>query len=353
MSVLIVIPVFDEAATVGAVVTAARRYAPVLVVDDGSRDGSAWAARGAGAEVVSHPRRLGKGQAIRTGITAARSRGAAAVVTLDGDGQHDPRDLAVVLEAARSAPRAIVVGSREARLLPLERLNAMRVAGFFVDWASGLALRDTQSGFRVYPLALFDEIDARRGGFVFETEVLVAAALRGWQVREVPVTTISRAGRRSRFRPIGDGAAIGAYLAGRVAARWALEARAAGWALVGPFLPAARRTRHAAILQEVAPHLGAPGAWAVALAGAHVQRVSATLMDWWGHPRRRRATIAASATLAAPAVLALLVVQALAGRRLPDFVSPVVDLLCSQERLSAPPGRTPLMALVAPPEPRR
>lgn len=338
MTTLIVIPVFNEAATIGEVVTAARAQAPVLVVDDGSEDGTEALARAAGVEVIRHPRRLGKGQAIRTGIAAARSRSASVLVTMDGDGQHDPRDLGAVLDAARRSPRTIIVGGRlgEARMLPPDRLSAIRVAGFFVNWASGLALQDTQSGFRAYPLELFDEIRLRRGGFVFETEVLVAAALRGWRVVEVPVRAVPRASRRSRFRPLGDGVAIGAYLAGRVTARWGLEARAAGRALVGPFMPAACRARHAEILREAAPHLGSPPAWGLAVGSAQLARVAAGLGGWWRHPRRRRAAVAARATLAAPAILGLLLVQALVGRR--DFASPVVGRLCSQERLDAAPA---------------
>jgi len=300
---MILIPVFNEAETIGEVVAAARAHAPVLVVDDGSEDASAAAARAAGAELLRHPRRLGKGQAIRTGIAAARSRGASVVVTLDGDGQHDPQDLPAVLDTSQSSPRAIVIGTRlaEAGALEPDRLNAIRVAGFFVYWASGLKLEDTQSGYRAYPVALFDEVALRRGGFVLETEVLIAAAGRGWQVREVPVRAIPRARRRSRFRPLGDGVAIGAYLAGRVAARWAREAAAGGW---------------------------------------------------WRHPRRRRAVAAASATLAAPGLLVLLALQALTPRRLPDVVTPLVDRLCSQARLdlAGEPERADLMTLAVPPD---
>jgi hypothetical protein len=349
-SALIVIPVFEESATIGRVVRDARAHAPVLVVDDGSRDGSAAIARAAGAEVVRHPRRLGKGQAIRSGIAAARSRGASLIVTLDGDGQHDPGDLPAVLAAARSD--TLVIGGRlgDARRLPPDRLNAIRVASFFVNWASGLGLEDTQSGFRAYPLALFDEIRPRRGGFVFETEVLVAAGLRGWPVREVPVTTVPRAGRRSRFHPIGDGVAISAYLAGRVLARWGREARVAGAALVAPFGATARRARYAEVLGEAAPHAGSPGAWALALGGAALRRLVAGLAAGWRDPRRRQAALAARATLAAPALLALLVAQALAGER--DFTSPLVTRLCSRDRLAAPPARESLITLVAPEEPR-
>jgi hypothetical protein len=240
------------------------------------------------------------------------------VVTVDGDGQHDPGDLAALLAAARSAPGTLVIGGRlrDPCLLAPDRLNAIRVAGFFVNWASGLALEDTQSGFRAYPLAFFDDVRPRRGGFVFETEALVAAGLRGWPVREVAVTTIARAGRRSRFRPIGDGVAIGGYLAGRVLVRWGLEAGAAVAALAG---------------RLAAPH-------------------PTSLAGWWRHPRRRRAAVAARATLAAPAVLPLLVVQALVAGR--DFTSPLVTRLCSQDRLDAPPASEPLIALVPQEKPR-
>src|SRR5947208_7114819 len=123
---IVVVPVFNEAETIGEVVAAARAHAPVLVVDDGSEDASAAAARAAGAEILRHPRRLGKGQAIRTGIAAARSRGASVVVTLDGDGQHDPQDLPAVLDTSQSSPRAIVIGTRlaEAGALEPDRLRS-------------------------------------------------------------------------------------------------------------------------------------------------------------------------------------------------------------------------------------
>jgi len=343
-----VIPAFNEAATLGDVVAAARAVAPVLVVDDGSDDGSAAVAARAGAEVLGHARRLGKGQALRTGIAAARGRGASLVVTLDGDGQHDPRDLGAMLEAARATPRAVIVGSRlgEAAALPVERLNAIRVAGFFVAWASGLAVRDTQSGFRVYPLALFDEVRPRRGGFVFETEVLIAAAAQGWRVREVPVRAVPRAARRSRFRPLADGAAIAGYLAGRVAARWAAETRAAGQALAAPFRGARRRARHAAVLEEAAPHAAAPPVWALTVGAAFLHRSLAGVAGWRREPRVRRAGAAARATLAAPLLLGLLLLQALGGRRLPDVVSPLVERLCAQDGLDAP--GEPLAAIAVP-----
>ena len=325
--VWIAIPAFNEERTIRALAQAALTQCPrVIIVDDGSSDATATQLHGLPVTVLRHATNQGKAASLCTAFAEGLRRKAKCVVTLDGDGQHDPGDLTAVLGAARGAPRAIVVGSRlaEAGVLPPDRLNAIRVAGFFVNWASGLKLEDTQSGYRAYPVTLFDEVELRHGGFVLETEVLIAAAARGWQVREVPVQAIPRARRRSRFRPLGDGAAIGAYLAGRVVARWAREAAAAGRAVV--------------------------------IGGSNLHRAAgAGPADWWCHPRRRRAAAAAGATLAAPALLALLALQALVPRWLPDVVTPLVRRLCSQARLDAMDETEcqTFMTLAVPSEPPR
>ena len=350
MTALIVVPVFNEAETVGSVVAAARAYGPVLVVDDGSRDESAQVAHRAGAEVIRHPSRRGKGAAIRTGIAAARERGATEVVTLDGDGQHSPGDLGVILDAAHARRRTIVVGGRldepDPDALPPDRLNAIRVAGFFVNWACGVKLRDTQSGFRVYPIELFDEIRPRRGGFVFETEVLVAGVAHGWRIHEVPVASIPRVRERSRFRPLSDGFAIGGYLAGRVLIRWTLEAGALAGAVVKPFFGERRRVRHQATLEAASVYAGSPPLWALSIGSSAIQHVINKLALWRRDPRPRRALIAAQATAAAPVLLTLLVLQTFAPRRMPDFVSPLVRWFCSQDRLES--ERAEMAAVVNP-----
>lgn len=229
MTVWAVIPALDEAATVAFVVRAARSFAPVVVVDDGSRDGTATVARLAGAEVITHERPQGKGAALRTGIAFARMRGARWVATLDADGQHDPADLPRLLAAARAMPDAIVVGSRvdDGHALSPERVSAVRVAAFFTSWATGLEVRDTQCGFRVYPADLLEEVEVRQRGFVFETGVLLAAVRTGRRIEEVPIFARARAARPSRFRPLRDGVAIGACLALPVARRWVRELAAA------------------------------------------------------------------------------------------------------------------------------
>lgn len=312
MTPFVVVPAYDEAATVAGVVRRARAHARVIVVDDGSGDGTAEAAARAGAEVCRHARRRGKARALQTGVAAARARGATHVVTLDADGQHDPDDVPALLSAAGA--RAIVIGVRAHAddALPAGRTDAIAVAGFFVNWASGLRLVDSQSGFRVYPMAVFDEVPTRRGGFVFETEVLLAAAERGWAVREVPVRTLPRAAARSRFRPLVDGVAIGAHLGGRSLVRAAREASAAAAAIC-------------------------------ALATRSRARPSHTSAWWWRHPRRRRATAAATAVLGLPVVLPLLMLAALTGVRL-SGASALVAALYSQARLDTG-TLTPMVAV--------
>jgi glycosyltransferase involved in cell wall biosynthesis len=302
---IVVVPAFDEAATIERVVRGALAHAPVIVVDDGSSDATAAVARAAGAEAIRHPRRLGKGQAIRTGLAAAASRGATSVVTLDGDGQHDPADIPRLVAAAERVPGALVIGGRlgESGGFVRGRLNAVRVAGFFVNWVTGLHVEDTQSGFRLYPLPLVRELPTRRGGFVFETEVLVVAARHRFTIREVPVRAAPRAAQRSRFRPLVDGGLIGAYLAGQGLGRWLVETRA-----------------------------------------ALVSVRASGLAEWWRQPQRRRAAAAACGTALSPILLGLVVGQSLVGslarratRPAPDFVSPIVTRWFSQTRLS-PPG---------------
>jgi hypothetical protein len=329
MTAVIVIPVFNEAETIGRVVAAARGHGPVVVVDDGSHDDSGAIAAQAGADVLRHARRLGKAQALLTGVAAARRHGATMVVTLDGDGQHDPESIPVLLGAARAGQRAVVVGNRldGPGALPSTRRNAIRMANFFANWTSGLTVRDSQSGFRVYPLALFDEVRTRRGGFVFETEILLAAADGGWSVEEVDVAAIPRVGERSRFRPIRDGAAIGSFLAGRVLRRWVREARIIGGEMLSVFEPERLANRHAAILAAAAPYADSPARWSAAFGAAAMRRAGLRLGAIWRGSRERGTGAAVAATLATPVALPLLLAQAVAGDRLPDVLTPLVDIV--------------------------
>lgn len=213
-----VIPVYNHVRNVGQVVQAALASgAKVVVVDDGSSDGSGdVVARIPGAILVRHEKNLGKGAAILTGLAAvaAPSVGARFAVTVDADGQHDPEDaramLATVWPDGEAGPRiALVLGARtgmQGRAVPWSSRVGRGFSGFWV-WASGgPALSDSQSGFRVYPVAETLALPTRARRFEFEVEVLVQARRAGIPILEVPVPVTYQppGGRVSHFRPWRD-----------------------------------------------------------------------------------------------------------------------------------------------------
>jgi len=332
----IVIPIFNEATSVGAVVAKASRHGPVLVVDDGSTDGSEAAARSAGAEVLRHGRRRGKGVALRTGVEMAIARGAAEILTLDGDGQHDPDEIPLLLEDARRNPRVIVIGGRlhPSGVIPPGRMNALRVAGFFINWLTGTQVRDTQSGFRLYPAELFRRVTLRRGGFVLESEILLAARQAGYDIREVSVTAIHHAGRRSRFHPVQDGCAIGLFLARHALGRVGTEAWWQVRGLAASFSPAAARRRHADLALETFAYRTSPAQWGLVVGAFTLRRVLTALGTWWSDPRARQLRLIGAAVLAFPMLLLLTLLHPLTARVSMDILTPFVRRFYSQDRLA-------------------
>jgi len=187
-------------------VTAVRtRLAQVLVVDDGSEDETAARAAAAGAEVVSHDTNAGKGAAIATGLRALAGRGVARALTLDADGQHLATEIPVLLRASDAAPEAIVVGIRRKAGHSIRALNRFGnwIADVLLHLIAGRALPDTQSGFRVYPVAATLALGVRGTHYDFETEVLLRAARRGIPLVGVHVDVhYPPVGERvSHFRP--------------------------------------------------------------------------------------------------------------------------------------------------------
>ena len=175
--------------------------------------------------VLRNTRNLGKAASIVAGAREAVRRGATAIVTIDGDGQHDPADLPLLLDAHRAASDSIIIGARlHARdAIPTVRYRANRFANFWISWAAGYPIADTQSGYRVYPAALLAQPPAPydpAASFVFESEILIAAARVGVNAVCVPVTVrYPDVARRSHFRPVVDVVRIAIMLTGRIVSR--------------------------------------------------------------------------------------------------------------------------------------
>jgi glycosyltransferase involved in cell wall biosynthesis len=207
----VVIPAYNEAASIRDVAQRARQQVElVIVVDDGSTDATAAALAGLDVVLLRNESNLGKAASLRRGADEATRRGASAIVTLDGDGQHCPEDIPALMRAWREAPGCIVIGSRlhQRERIPPARYRANRVANFWIGLAAGYAIADSQSGFRVYPARVLREARVRcdrARSFVFESEILIEAARLGVRALCVPVQVVygSRA-RASHFRPVLD-----------------------------------------------------------------------------------------------------------------------------------------------------
>jgi glycosyltransferase involved in cell wall biosynthesis len=233
----IVIPAYNEARTIGDVARRAAAQLPlVIVVDDGSTDDTAAIVARLPVVLLRNEGNLGKAGSLRRGATEAIRRGAQVIITLDGDGQHAPEDIALLLEARRAAPGHIVIGARlhQRDRIPGARYWANRVANFWIGLAAGYPIADSQSGFRAYPARIFNEARVRYDrahSFVFESEVLIEGARLGVQATCVPVSVIySRRARASHFRPVLDIARI---------------VRMVAWRLITQRLPSLLRLRRA------------------------------------------------------------------------------------------------------------
>lgn len=220
-TVVAVIPMYNEQATIRTVVDAARAHVDaVVVVDDGSTDASLEQLADTSVHVTRNEANRGKGESLRRGFRAALDLGATAVVTLDGDGQH-PADAVPCLRATHeAAPGALVIAAREDQFgnAPRVRRAANRIADFFVSWAAGVCLCDTQSGFRLYPATLALRLCEGRGeGFAFESEALMEAVARGYEARYVRIPALYGAlARPSHYRPVRDSLAIARLVALRL-----------------------------------------------------------------------------------------------------------------------------------------
>lgn len=198
-----VVPAYNEAPRVGAVVLRVRELLPVIVVDDGSTDRTADVAREAGAEVVEQRPNQGKGAALRSGFRQALAIGADAIVTLDADGQHDPADIPRLLAAAAATPAPdLVVGRRSFRSMPPIRRLSNDLGRWAFSWAVGRDVPDNQSGFRVVSRRLAEAtLASDETGFAFEVEQITTCIRMGGTIAWVPIRTIY-AGAPSHIRPL-------------------------------------------------------------------------------------------------------------------------------------------------------
>jgi glycosyltransferase involved in cell wall biosynthesis len=201
-----VIPCLDEADTIESLVRQVQAHLPtVIVVDDGSTDTTADLARRAGAVVLRHNTPHGKGAALVRGWIHARSAGFAWTLTLDGDGQHAPRDIPTLLNCAQITGARLVVGNRMANPVGMPWLRR-HVNLWMSRRLSRLLHRnlpDSQNGFRLMHLDTWASLDIQADHFEIESEILCKFARAGHPIQFAPVQVIYRK-ERSKIRPLQD-----------------------------------------------------------------------------------------------------------------------------------------------------
>jgi len=186
-----VIPAYQAARTLEAVVRATREHLPVLIVDDGSSDDTGPVAHAAGAQVLRQQPNQGKGAALRRGLAHAVGEGVQAVLTLDADGQHDPACAPAFVAAWRERGAPLVIGRRDFAQMPLVRRIANELGTRTFSWAVGRHIEDNQSGYRLIARPLLPHLlDSTENGFEFEVEMITDAIRAGLSIDWVPIPTI-------------------------------------------------------------------------------------------------------------------------------------------------------------------
>jgi glycosyltransferase involved in cell wall biosynthesis len=202
------IPAFNEAPYIADVVERARPHVEeVMVIDDGSIDGTAEIARAAGATCLQFPRNCGKASALRAGIAYARDHHFTCVITLDGDGQHLPEDIPGMLRVAEGTGADLIIGARsfDRAMMPRSRYFSNVIGSRLASALVGCEIRDSQSGFRLLRLDKLDAAKLRSRCYELEMEILIKMARSGCTIAHAPIRMVYDAGQaRSKMKPVRD-----------------------------------------------------------------------------------------------------------------------------------------------------
>ena len=190
--IIVGMPAYNEEKYIGSVILKARQYADeVIVIDDGSSDGTAKVAKLAGATVVQHKENKGYGAAIQSILAQARARNPDILVLLDADSQHDPAEISSLTKAI-SEGYDLAVGSRKLRRqdIPAYRQIGQKVISYFTRILSGSRLSDTESGFRAFSRKAIAVLEPKEKGMAVSAETISQATAKGLKIAEVPISAI-------------------------------------------------------------------------------------------------------------------------------------------------------------------
>lgn len=226
-SIAIIIPAYNEELTIEKVVLDSLLFSSfVIVVNDASIDNTADIVKNTNAILINQAINLGKAKALQAGFEKALSLNVEFVITLDGDAQHNPKDIPKVLHYIKTSKETLCIASRlkDRQNAPKSRRIANGIADFWVSWAAGVPIADSQSGFRLYPASLLKRLPfpyENKSGFVFESEVLIDTAHLGYNLTFIPINTVYADNRRnSHFNAGFDITQITLMVAKKLLKKW-------------------------------------------------------------------------------------------------------------------------------------
>lgn len=200
--ILVLIPAYNESVHIARVVTQSKKHLPVLVVDDGSADQTSAIARENGAEVIRQEPNQGKGTAMMNGFQFALNNGYDAVITIDGDGQHDPEEIPEFVHEFEKNRSDLIIGKRDFRKMPFVRMCSNSLGTWMYSWAMGQYIPDNQSGYRLISSGLMNAmVSSNFHGFEFEVEMILRCIMDGRKLSWVDIKTIY-ADEHSHITPV-------------------------------------------------------------------------------------------------------------------------------------------------------
>lgn len=217
--IIATIPCFNTEPFIADVISRARKYVDqVIVIDDGSHDSTAVVAKDSKAIVINHGANKGYGESILSGFKAAKTNGADVIVTLDGDGQHNPDEIPRLLKLILRDGADLVIGSRfihppqstqlaKNGTMPQYRKFGVEIISFLYNFNSATKVSDAQSGFRAYNAEVLDALSLTEKGMGVSVETLIKAREKGFNIKEVPISCLYHSGS-STLNPVIHGLGV-------------------------------------------------------------------------------------------------------------------------------------------------
>ena len=204
-----IIPAYNAGETLAPLIEKVERQIPrknVIVVDDGSTDGTSQVCKEYVIHTVHHRTNNGKGAALKTGFAEAKKKGLAYVITIDADGQHDPSSIPDFIEYLSSHPKTLIIIGKRRKFgtsMPFHRRSSNYLTSRILSYLTDQDILDAQCGYRLIAVRVFNELNLERDDFFLESEFIIKVSLKGIPIKWIPVATIYNR-QKSSIKPLRD-----------------------------------------------------------------------------------------------------------------------------------------------------